>query len=224
MPYETLKNILWTTRDWPLGCAPAPEASARALATQTPEEVAQTLHQWVNDVVESTEPPYGIVGWTAFYRWVCHRTFAIGREFWEYGTALALGQAADPPLNKGPEAQSADEWLRNQSNRRTRLGLVLLDPTPEGDAELARRKKLAADVPRPWAKAKKSDIWELAVIEGMIPAPLDAFSAAYAVRTPSLDAVRFLDADQWLANLRADDKRRPRPWLDDGSRNPEVPL
>jgi hypothetical protein len=206
-------------KGWPEGTAPAPEATARALETQPPDEVAALLDGWVNGVVDSTEPPHGITGWDAFRRWVCHRTFAINREYWEYGTAIALGQIVEPPLDKIAEAQSADEWHRNQANRRTRLGYVLLDHTPQGDAELARREAKALDVPRAWAVAGKADIWHLAVLEGMIKAPLDAFSAAYAVNTPSLDSVRFLDADQWLANLRADDKRRPRPWNDDGSRN-----
>jgi len=221
MSYENLKSILWTDKGWPLSCAPAPVASALALETQTPEEVAETLENWVNNIEDTTEPPYGLKGWNAYRLWIIHRTFAVGREFWEYGTMLALGQAADPPLDKAPEAQSADEWLRNHSYRRSRLGFVLLDRTPEGDAELARRERLAADVPRAWAAAGKALIWRLAVTEGMIPAPLDGFSAAYAVRNPSLDSVRFLDADQWLGNLRADDRRRPRPWNDDGSRNLE---
>lgn len=220
MSYDAVVSIL-RSRDWPEGTAPAPGPVATALQSQTPEQVADALEGWIDNVVDSTEPPHGISGWGAFHRWVCHRVFSAGREYWEYNTAIALGQVVEPPVDRVPEAQSADEWHRNHSNGRNRLGYRLLDDTPEGAAELARRQARAADVPRAWRVAGRADIWSLAVMEGMQKAPLDGFSAAYAANSPSLDSVRFLDADQWLSNLRADDRRKPRPWNDDGSRNLE---
>lgn len=216
--YQEVVSILRSKFSWPENCAPAPEATARELEAKTPEQVAEYLDNWVNDITYTTEPPHGVPD---FEKWIIHRTFSIGREFWEYGTALAFGQIVEPPVDKISPAQSVSEWLRNQSLRRNRLGYVLLDPTPEGEAEFARRRAKASDVPLEWAAAGKALIWELAVMEGMIPAPLDNLSAAYAVKTPSLDSVRALDAQQWLDNLRADDKRKPRPWNDDGSRNLE---
>lgn len=219
--YQPVVEIL-RSRGWPAGTAPAPEATAKALAAGTPDEVAATLDGWVNAAVDSTDAPHGITGWDEFRRWVIRRSFTAGQKFWELNTQIALGWVVEPPIDRVPEAQSADEWHRNLSERRSRLGYVLLDATPQGDAELARRKAAATDVPRAWRVAGKADIWYLAVLEGMQKAPLDGFSAAYAANSPSLDSVRFLDADQWLANLRADDKRRPRPWNDDGSRNLEA--
>lgn len=210
-PYEQTVSILHA-KGWPADCAPAPEATILALETQTPAEVAYVLDAWVNNVVDTTEPPHGITGWNAFRRWVCHRTFAVGREFWEYATALALGQIVEPPVNKGAEAQSASEWFRSQSLGRNRLGYLLVDDTPEGAAEMARREAKAKDVPVEWRQAGCSDIWRLAVIEGYIPTTIGALEAAYAAIAVQLRDVRGLDAQQWLENLRADDKRRPRPW------------
>ena len=209
--YETVLSILHA-KGWPADCAPAPEATKRALETQTPEEVAFVLDGWVNSVVDTTAPPAGITGWVEFKRWVCHRTFSVGREFWEYGTALALGQFVEVPVERGAEAQSVSEWLRNQSLGRKRDGYLLVDPTPEGAAEMERRKAKAADVPLEWRAAGKADIWALAVVEGMIPATVDALSAYYSVKNPSLGAVRGLTAQEWLDNLRAADKGRPPVW------------
>lgn len=210
MPYQNVLDILHASYSWPADCAPAPDATAKALETQTPEEVAAALNEWVNVAMDSGEPPYGL-GWGGpYYRWVIHRTFAVGREMWEVSTAVALGLAVDPPLDKIAEARSVSEWLRNQSLRRSRLGYLLVDYTPEGDAEMARRQAKAQDVPLEWRE--HATIWALAVVDGMIPVALDALSAAYAASTPSLASIRGLDAQQWLDNLRADDKGKPRPW------------
>lgn len=210
--YAQVLSILHDSRGWPADCAPAPEATARALETSTPEEVAETLDGYVDNVVYGSEPPHGITGTDAFRRWVIHRTFAVGREMWEVSTAVALGLAVDPPLDKIAEAKSVSEWLRNQSLRRSRLGFLLVDYTPEGDAEMARREAKAADVPLEWAQAGKAQIWALAVVEGYLPTTLDALSAAYAAKTPSLAEVRNLSAQDWLDNLRAADKGKPPVW------------
>ena len=213
--YQTVLSILHSPQyGWPLDCAPAPEATAKALETQTPEEVAATLNDWVDSVVFGSEPPYGIEGSDAFTRWVIHRTFAVGREMWEVSTLVALGLAVDPPLDKIAEAKSVSEWLRNQSLRRSRLGFLLVDYTPEGDAEMIRREAKAKDIPLEWRDAGKGLVWQLAVVEGLIPTTLDALSAAYAATTPRLDEVRGKDAQQWLDGLRARDKGRPDPWGD----------
>lgn len=217
--YQTVVSILRSEYNWPTDCAPAPEATAKALETSLPSDVAESLDGWVDNVVYGSDPPYGIVGNAAYRRWVIHRTFAIGREMWEISTAVALGLAVDPPLDKIAEARSVSEWLRNQSLRRSRLGYLLVDYTPEGDAEMARRQAKAQDVPLEWSE--HATIWALAVVDGMIPVTLDALSAAYAASTPSLDSVRKLDAQMWMDVLRCDDKGKPRKWNADGSLNPK---
>lgn len=222
-PYEELKNILWTEKDWPLDCAPAPEASAVELAKSTPADVAEKLDDWLWNAADNSERPPDFPNDSAWKRQLTHQAFSIGKEFWEYGTALALGHFVEPPLDKIAEARSVSEWLRNQSLNRSRLGFPLFGNTPEGEAEYARRASKASDVPIEWAAAGKGLHWRLAVMEGMLPVTLDGFSAVYAAKNPSFDSIRNWDAQQWLDNLRAAHRqgRVRQKWMDDGSLNPE---
>lgn len=220
--YDELKRILWTDKQWPLNCAPAPEASARALATLTPEGVAETLSDYIWTVVDNGQRPVDFPNDQAWYRQLVHQAFSIGKEFWEYSTALALGEIVEPPLDKIAEAKSVSEWLRNQALDRTRQGFVLFSGTPESQAEKARRLDKAKDAPIEWREAGKALIWQLAVMEGYIPVTLDGFAAVYASRTPSFDAIRNLDTQQWLDNLRAAHRQGSvrQKWMDDGTLNP----
>ncbi len=218
--YQTLLDLLHSAAyGWPADCAPAPEATAKALATQPPEAVAMTLDSYVYGEMTGRRPS-GLATDTDWYRQIVHEAFAEGKEMWENGTARALGLAVEPNADKIAAARSVDEWRRNQRLWRTWDGYVLLDQTPEGEAEMARRKAKAADVPLGWAK--KADFWALCVIEGSIPATTDALSAAYAVKSPSLDSVRFLDEQQYLDNLHAAKRKGTvrQKWLSDWSLNP----
>ena len=221
--YEEVCNILWTEKDWPRGTTPAPVATGVALETEPPAAVADRLESYLLNAVYNSERPVDFPNNAAWKRQLAHQSFGEGgKEFWEYSTALALGQIVEPPLDKIAEARSVSEWLKNQSLRRNRLGLPLLDRTPQGDAEMARREAKAADVPIEWTFAGKALHWRLAVIEGYIPVPLDGFSAVYASKNPRFDDIRNWDAQQWLDNLRAAHKQGSvrQKWLSDGSLNP----
>ena len=208
-PYDEVLGILHEDGGWPLDCAPAPVATARELASREAEEVADDLDSWVNDRADALSVIYPF---DEAKRLVLHSHFAINMKFWELETQKAFGYTVDPPLDLLPEAKSISEWARNQALGRSRLGALLVDDTPEGNAEMERRKAKAADVPLEWSQEGKGVIWSLAVTEGLIPATLGALEAAYAQTTPSLAEVRFLSPQQWLDNLRI----RPVPWGPDG--------
>lgn len=222
-PYEELCNILWTEKDWPRGSSPAPVASGVELEKRMPAEVAETLDNWLWDINAESERPPDFPSEAAWKRQLCHQAFATGKEMWEHNTALALGHIVEPALDKIPEARSVSEWLRNQSLGRNRLGFHLVDDTPEGADEMARRKAKAEDVPIEWVAAGKAMHWRLAVIEGYIPVTLDGFSAVYASKNPRFDEIRNWSAQDWMDNLRAAHKQGSvrQKWLLDGSLNPE---
>jgi hypothetical protein len=222
--YEEVCNLLWTEKDWPRGTTPAPVATGVALETQTPAAVAETLDEYVWKILDQSERPTDFKTDAAWKRQLVHQAFGEGgKEFWEYGTALALGQISEPPLDKIAEAKSVSEWLRNHSLRRDRLGFVLLDHTPEGDVEMARREAKAADVPIEWVSAGKALHWRLAVMEGMIPVTLDGFSAVYAAKNPTFRDIRNLSAQDWLDNLRAARRQGSvrEKWRPDGTMAPD---
>lgn len=217
MSYQTVLDILrGPDYDWPLDCAPAPQATERELETRRIDQVTEGLDSWVNRRADELRGSHHVDSFATARRLVLHAHFAVGMKYWELETQKAFGYVVDPPVDKIAEARSVSEWLKNQSLGRSRHGTLLVDDTPEGNAEMARRKAKAADVPLEWATEGKGLIWSLAVIEGLIPTTIDALSAAYAQSTPSLASVRFLSPQQWLDNLRAADERAPRPWGDDG--------
>ncbi|HRI07844.1 MAG TPA: hypothetical protein PKW35_08510 [Nannocystaceae bacterium] len=221
--YETVVSILHSPPyNWPADCAPAPEATAQALGTETPEQIVATLDNYVRGCMTGRRPD-GLTSDSAWYGQLVHEAFAIDKEMYEYGTALALGSIVEPPEDKIAAARSLSEWRRNQLLGRSWEGYRLLDDTPEGNAEMERRKAKAADVPLEWAAAGKAEIWERCVWEGFIPSAVDALSAAYAVRYPSLDSVRNLDGQQFLDNLHAA-KRHGNvrmKWFQNGDLNPQ---
>jgi hypothetical protein len=217
-PYEEVLAILADEYAWPANLKPEPDATNAFLLESDPETTARRLENFCSDTGMNTTPPYGFDG--SGYEWVRYDYFK-GGEYWSYYTQVALGMIVETPVDKWPDAKSVSEWYSNQAQVRNRKGYVILDLDNEyGLADWNKRKEMAAFVPAEWAAIKKHDIWTLACIEGYITFPTDAFSAAYAVKTPSLDSIRFLDAQQWLDNLRCDDKGKPRKWNDDGSFNP----
>lgn len=219
--YDTVVSILRSEYGWPADCAPAPEATALALADSSPEQIASTLDAYVRAGMTGRRPD-GLDSDAAWYGQLVTETFTVGREMWEFGTALALGLTVEPPEDKIAAARSVAEWRANQAVGRSWEGFRLLDDTTEGQAEMARRKARADGVPLDWAQEGKAEIWARCCIEGFVPATTDALSAAYAVKYPSLDSIRHLDARQFLDNLHAA-KRKGNvrvKWLANGSLNP----
>lgn len=218
--YNEVLLILRVIYGWPGALKPhqTPVDELLADTQNTPELVALRLEEFCRATGANITPPYGFSG--SGYEWVRY-DYNKGGEYWEYYTRLELGMAVEPPVDQKAPAQSVSEWFSNIGINRTRLGLVLLDDNEYGRAELQRRREKAAFVPPEWGALGKSDHWRLAVMEGYIPAPITPFAAAYASEKPSLDSIRFLDAQQWLDNLRCDDKGKPRKWNDDGTLNPK---
>lgn len=217
-PYDEVLAILADPYGWPGNLKPEPDATNAFLSDHDAATTAEVLEEFCQTTGANTVPPYGFEG--TGYEWVRYDYFK-GGEYWSYYTQMALGVIVEPPEDKWPEAKSVSEWYSNQAQCRSRKGFVLLDLDNEfGAKDWARRQEHVAMVPAEWSAVGCSDHYRLAVLEGMIPLPLDAFSAAYAAKNPALDDVRFLDAQQWLDNLRCDDKGKPRKWNDDGSKNP----
>lgn len=219
--YQTVVDIL-RVLGWPGGAAPAPIATAKALETQTPEQVADVLDAWVRRCMTGRRPD-GLTTDAEWYAQTAYEGFSIGKEFYEYGTQLALGQIVEIPVEMGPQARSLTEWRRNHALGYGYLGQRLWTDTPESQGEKARRLARIESVPLEWAKAGKGELWTRCVVEGLIPTTIDGFAAAYAQSTPSLDAVRNLDEQQFLDNLWAARRKGNvrAKWLDDGSLNPE---
>lgn len=212
-----VNEYLATTYGWPFDVTPAPDPVQFELDKgRTVEEVGDQLDQYVVDASAQFEAPYGYPGTS--YEYQRYRLFCTGREYWDLNTKIALGQTQELPVPVlGPNCKSVMEWHDNQAHNINRKGDGKLSDDP---ATLDARWVASNQVPLEWAQAGKDDIWALAVREGYIPTGVSGFEAAYAATTPSLDDVRFLDAQMWLTNLTCDDKGKPRKWLNDGSLNP----
>lgn len=217
MAYENVLQILSETYGWPSDTTPAPDPVQVEIDKGVPDEsIAAALDQYVVDTALQYPPPYGYPGTS--YEYQRYRLFCTGKEYWSLNTSIALGQTVEMPVPQlGYNSKSVAEWHDNQAHNVNRKGDGRLSDDP---ATLEARWAHSNSVPLEWAQAEKNDIWTLAVREGYIPTGVDGFEAAYAQTSPSLDSVRFLDAQQWLTNLTCDDKPKPRKWLDDGSLNP----
>ena len=53
--YDEVVKVLRSEYNWPLDCAPAPKAVAKALETETPGDVASALDAWCWSQAERTE-------------------------------------------------------------------------------------------------------------------------------------------------------------------------
>lgn len=226
MSYDAVLGILRgpsVPQPWPDDVAPAPSATETALQTMSPRDVAGRIEEFLWSAAGSINPPHPLKTQDECYVYLRYQYFSIGKEYWEYNTAIALGQIIEPPVDKVAEAKSVSEWLANQANGRTRQGYVLYETdNPASMADRVRREARAAAPPYEWSMLGKQLHWQLAVLEGYYATPVDALSAAYSVKVPSLDSIRNLDAQQWLDNLRCDDNHhKPRKWLDDGTLNPK---
>jgi hypothetical protein len=218
-PYDEVLAILAEAYGWPSNLKPEPEATNAFLLEHDAQATADTLETYCQSTGANTVPPYGFDG--DGYEWVRYDYFK-GGEYWSYYTQMALGVIVEPPVDKWADAKSVSEWFSHQAQVRTRQGFVILDLDNEfGLSDWTKRQEMAAFIPAEWSALGKHDHWRLSCIEGYIKFPTDAFSAAYAVQTPSLDSIRFLDSQQWLDNLRCDDNGKPRKWTDDGKPNPE---
>lgn len=207
--YDEVLAVLRSKYNWPIDATPSPGPVAEALETMTPEVVASCLD---SSCRSSDAPPYGYPGTS--YEWARYSRYVADGKYRVLNTSQALGlQPPDPPLDKVDEAKTASEWWHAQANNRTRLGFKLWDPD---DADsLAWHEKLfaaAANVPPEWAIGTDPMIYQLACREGYIQPGMAGFHAAYASQTPRYADVRGLAAQQWLDNLRAADRKMPRPW------------
>jgi hypothetical protein len=219
-PVEEANQILHDKYGWPSDLNLSAGATELYLSQgHTPEEAAATADEFCWERGDSVVPPFGFTG--SGYEWIRYDYNHVS-EYWDRNTQVELGVGGeDAPVDKVTGAQSVSEWFSLIDKNRTRQGYILLDETPEGKAEMERRREKANFIPPEWSSIGKADIWRLAVLEGYIKTTLDAFSAAYAANTPSLDSVRKLDTQQWLDNLRCDDKGKPRKWNSDGTPNPK---
>lgn len=193
--YDNVVSILRSEFFWPLDCTPAPKPIAKALETETPQEIAARLNQWcwaqaARVVRYGVEP-----GSYNAYVHVRYQFFATRREYWTYNTALALGQFVEPPEDKTLPALTTTQWAENLAHGRDYLGYRNHDPASD---EGARRRAKAANVPDEWVEAGLSRVWEFLALSDY-PAKLDDY--------------RGLDTQQVLDNLWAGQRGAPRPWL-----------
>lgn len=215
-PYDEVLSILRESPyNWPLGISPEPEATATALETMGPAEVAAALDAYLDAQAagmsfwNQVEPTKTILR---------RRLFTENVEMWGTKTGVALGQIVEPPVDTIGPARSPSEWWAYQDQLRNRLGEKLCD-----SAEFVRRNSFLAIIPDEWlAPGMDPKIYRLAVREGYLPVGMTGFDPAYLQSNPKLNEVRGLDALQWLQNLQARDKGRPQPWLPGGAHNPVV--
>lgn len=210
MSYSTVVTLLRDQYGWPVGVGPAPQPVAVALQRYKPSEIASMLEQYC----QSAGPaPFGYPG--SSVEWARYRLFNDGVEYWDLNTGLALGQVVELPVEKIREALSVSEWLDNLSKNHDRLGFKAELTDVQREARAAK----ASQVPLEWSIAGAGLIYQLAVLSGTIQTGLTGFQVAYQSKSPSLQEVRGLDAQQWLDNLRCDDAKKPRKWLVGGQLN-----
>lgn len=214
--YDQVVSTLRTEFGWTEFCAPAPKATEKQLAVDSPNTVAITLDSWVRSVV-AAGLPYGCAPEDG-YAWACYEWFQINKKFWEHDSAVALGQQHEVPVDTIGPAYSPTEWWDHQEKLRNRLGEKLC-----AQDEFDRRKSYANLVPIEWsAPGMDGAIYQLAVREGYMPVGMTGFDPAYMQTNPAIAEVRGLTSLQWLQNLQARDKGMPIPWLPGGDPNPAV--
>lgn len=211
MSYNTVLTLLREQYNWPAGVSPAPGPVNVALERYKPSEIASMLEQYCQNVGPA---PWGYPG--RAIEWARYRLFNDGVEYWDLNTAIALGQQTEIQVERFRDAVSVSEWLDNLDKGYNRLGFKD-DPS---DKEREARAAKAAQVPLEWSMAGAGLIYQLAVLSGTIQTGMTGFHVAYASTSPTLAEVRGLDAQQWLDNLRCDDRKKPRKWLVGGQLNP----
>ncbi len=215
MSYEKVNEILHAAPyNWTATTAPEPDATNAQLAVDSPEACAAKLDGYVSAIV-AAGIPWGLPP-AQGYEWACRQVFTINQKYWGYNTSLAFGQIVETPVDTIGEAASATQWWNHQDLLRNRLGEKLC-----AQDEFDRRRAYVDIIPLEWSTwAGGPLIYQLAVREGYMPVGMMMFDPAYLQTNPKLAEVRGLDATQWLQNLQADSKRKPRPWLPGGQPNP----
>ena len=192
---ETLKVLRSDPYNWPLDCAPAPKQTAKALETNKPEDIARSIDNWCWQQSAGVAH-YGIdAGGLGAYALVRYRNFSVGREYWEYNTAIALGFTHELPEDRTRAARTATEWAENLNVGRDYMGYRNHDPASE---EGARRRAKAANVPLEWQSGDLARVWEFLALSDY-PANLDDHCGP--------------DIQQVLENLWARQQGAPIPWL-----------
>lgn len=167
--YEQVLSILHDSRGWPADCAPAPEATALALETRTPDEVAEALESWLDAKSAGRPAPPNYPG--TFREYLRYSYFSNGTEYWEENTQIALGFIALPIVSQDRVARTVDEWRENQSKGISYLGFRLYDPdNPMSVAEWENRLAAAARYDRhsaPWYDAGMGETYRVLTTEGL---------------------------------------------------------
>ena len=210
--YDTVVQILRGARyGWSVIEAPEPDKTNEALATRTPEQVAEALDAYVIEEAAKIVLPEGAP--ESPYIVLRRRLFTENCEMWGTKTAVALGLIHELPVDTIGPAQSPSQWWEWQDRGRNRLGELLCDAD-----EFARRNAYASPVPYEWrAPGMDPLIYQLAVREGYLPVGMTKFDPAYLQSNPKLAEVHGLTAMQWLQNLQARDAGKPTPWLPGGA-------
>lgn len=216
-PYEQVLGILRVyPYDWTVNEGPHPDPTAIALETQTPEQVAHTLGNYVQSAAANMVPPYGAQESNSEI--LRRRLFSGGVKYWSLNTSIALGQQVEIQVPTEGPAQSPTDWWNRQERLVNRIGEALCSAE-----EFARRNAYASLVPLEWRSSDMDPvIYQLAAREGYLPVGMEGFDPAYLQSTPRLKDVRGLSAYQWMENLRDADLGRPPTWLPGGARNPKV--
>lgn len=185
-----VEAILHDKHGWSEFAGPAPIATAVALETAPPSDVASALTNWVKSAQASYIYPSF---WQATYSLFCR-----GREYWEHDTAIALGQQVEFKAENVGRATTVTEWMDRLNHGYNRQGYKDLNAAPWTKQGQLRR---AAAETAPPEFAGYEQIWALAVIAGYIPVGLTGFDPAYMQKVPRLSEIRGLDAQKWVENL-----------------------
>lgn len=189
--YDEVVRILHEDYEWSPFCSPAPIATEKALETQTPSEVASALDAYVFRVLESSH-------FYPSHDQAAYSLFSTGKEYWEHGTAIALGQQVETPVENIGRAVTVDEWLSHMAHGYTRQGYKDTNCAPWTKQGQLRREAVKVVPP---AFLGYERIWELAVLSGYFQVGLTGFEIAYATKSPRLSEIRGLDASKWMENL-----------------------
>ena len=197
--YDEVVRILREDYGWPIDCAPAPKATAKALETQSPSAVAAYLDNWCWSQAQRSAPWGYELGSVGAYQHVRYKNFADHMKFWEYQSALAFGFTHELPEDKLPEATTLTEWYALLRMGRNALGYKIDDPNSES---WQRRLSLSRNPPEEWVDIERERIWELGVLHGSIETDLAPFQTSRRVE-PTLEHARVLDGTKFLKNVLA---------------------
>lgn len=213
---DTVNAILWSEYGWPTHTAPAPKSVQKALDSGLSEDaVASRLEAWLVSQADSgVNVPYGCDTYEKRKNYYRYEYFAIKCKFWEFNTAIALGQTVDAPVAHAPEAKTVDEWYSNIASNVNRLGFPLYNLSdPDSLKEKALREAFASVVPVFWSSAADPDSFRLGILNRDFEVVPGGFISVSDTLRYKLSNCRGLKAQQYLDNLRALDRHQPElPW------------